>query len=214
LNEHPVELGLKGREQEVIAALTQDAGYQQAFAAAFPGNEPSITLDHIIKAIAAFERTFISGDSAFDRYVFAGDHTALSDQARRGMTLFFSERTACSACHAGFNFSGNWRDAQGDTGEPSFENNGTSEQPMRVPTLRNVALTAPYMHDGRFHTLEAVLDHYTAAGGRTGTRLPAMKLTSDERVDLIAFLTSLTDEAFVQRFATPARSQTNTREHH
>ncbi len=214
LNEHPVELGLKGREQEVIAALTDDARYRKGFSAAFPANERSITLDHIVKAIAAFERTFISGDSAFDRYVFGGDHAALSDEAKRGMSLFFSERTGCSGCHAGFNFSGNWRDVQGDTGEPSFEKNGTSEQPMRVPTLRNVALTAPYMHDGRFQTLETVLDHYTAAGGREGTRLPALKLTADERRDLVAFLTSLTDEAFVQRFATPARSHLSTREPH
>ena len=81
------------------------------------------------------------------------------------MALFFSPRVGCAGCHSGFNFSGNWRDTQGATGRASFANNGTSEQPMRVPTLRNVALSAPYMHDGRFATLAAVLEPLRAARG-------------------------------------------------
>ena len=202
-NTHPVELGLTGHEAAVTAELAADPQYAAAFASAFPGADTPVTLDHVIQAIAAFERTLISGDSPFDRYVFQGDHTALSESAKRGMALFFSRQVGCSGCHSGFNFTGTWRDNQGDTGKPAFANNGTSTQPMRVPTLRNVALTAPYMHDGRFLTLEAVLDHYFSLGERAihyDARLPRTALTMQQRADLIAFLTSLTDEAFVHRF--------------
>jgi cytochrome c peroxidase len=120
----------------------------------------------------------------------------------------------CAGCHSGFNFSGNWRDTQGPTGRASFASNGTSRAAMRVPTLRNVALTAPYMHDGRFATLDAVLEHYSAIGARvrgaaavTGgslgydPRLPRSPFTDAERAELRKFLQSLTDESFVSRFA-------------
>jgi len=202
LNEHPVELGLKGREAAVCAQLAADPAYAAAFAAAFPGDPAPVTFEHLVKAIASFERTLISGGSPFDRYVFNGEHDALSGEAKQGMALFFSKRAGCSACHSGFNFSGNWRDAQDETGPASFANNGTSAQPMRVPTLRNVALTAPYMHDGRFATLEAVLEHYSSLATRAvraDRRLPRVPFSSSERSALISFLDSLTDEAFVSR---------------
>jgi cytochrome c peroxidase len=189
LNEHPVEMGLKGREQQVLAALAKDASYEADFASAFPGS-PAIELHHVIKAIAAFERTLIFGRSPFDRYVFEGDHDALTDRAKRGMEIFFSTQGGCASCHSGFNFSGQWRDAAGDTGEPTFAVNGTSTTAMRVPTLRNIALTAPYMHDGRFDDLEAVLDHYASLEGKSA---PAAALSESQRRDLIAFLKSLTD---------------------
>jgi len=189
LNEHPVELGLAGREASVSATLAADADYRAAFAAAFPHAAAAVTFDNIINAIAAFERTLITGNSPFDRYVFGGEHDALSPQAKRGMQLFFSPRAACGTCHSGFNFNGNWRDSQGATGQPAFANNGASDQPMRVPTLRNVAVTAPYMHDGRFATLNAVLDHYARR----------FNLSSDECADVIAFLQALTDAEFSGR---------------
>jgi cytochrome c peroxidase len=171
-----------------------------------------VTFEHLVKAIAAFERTLISGRSPFDRYVFDGEHAALSDEAKRGMALFFSQRVGCAQCHSGFNFSGNWRDAEGETGRASFADNGTSGGPMRVPTLRNVALTAPYMHDGRLPTLAAVLEHYSQLASRAhdegasryDPRLPRAALTSTERAELIAFLDSLTDESFVARFTAAA----------
>jgi cytochrome c peroxidase len=202
LNEHPIELGLKGREAAVCAQLAADPAYASDFAAAFPGDPAPVTLDHLVKAIATFERTLISGGSPFDRYVFNGEHDALSGEAKLGMALFFSKRAGCSGCHSGFNFSGNWRDAEGETGRASFARNGTSAQPMRVPTLRNVALTAPYMHDGRFATLEAVLEHYSSVARRAGRpdrRLPRAPFSSAERTALVAFLDSLTDETFVSR---------------
>lgn len=192
LNDHPIELGLRGREADVAAELGRDPAYARAFSAAFP-DAAGVRFDLIVKAIAAYERTLISGNSPFDAYVFRGEHAAMPADAKRGMALFFSERTGCSGCHSGFNFAGNWRDAQGATGEPSFAKNGASEQPMRVPTLRNIALTAPYMHDGRFATLEAVLDHYVAA------QLRPFTLTADERRDLLAFLNNLTDPQFIAR---------------
>jgi cytochrome c peroxidase len=212
-NEHPVELGLTGRETALCAELAADPAYAQAFARAFPsatGNGSSVTIANLVKAIAAFERTLISGRSPFDRYVFEGEHTALSAEAKRGMALFFSARVGCAGCHSGFNFSGNWRDAQGETGRAAFASNGTSAQPLRVPTLRNVALTAPYMHDGRFATLAAVLEHYSSLGARVeqrrgrgipyDARLPRAPLTASERAELVAFLESLTDADFIRRF--------------
>jgi cytochrome c peroxidase len=211
LNEHPIELGLAGREAQVIEALAARADYRAAFAEAFPGSPQSPggseseskaeLWDQIIKSIASYERTLISGHSPFDLYVFEGKHDALSAGAKRGMALFNSERVGCARCHAGFNFSGNWRDREGATGEPTFEKNGVSPDPVRVPTLRNVAVTAPYMHDGSLSTLEAVLDHYERAGARERTAqndatlppLRAFTLSPVERHELIEFLKSLTD---------------------
>jgi cytochrome c peroxidase len=201
LNRHPVELGMAGRQQVLCTQLTADPAYVAAFADSFAGDAAPVTFDHVVKAIAAFERTLISGDSPFDHYVFGGDHEAISAQAKRGMRLFYSPRARCGACHSGFNFDGNWRDARGETGKPSFANNGSSERPMRVPTLRNIALTAPYMHDGRFPTLEAVLDHYAHGARHSDARLRSISLSVAERLDLLAFLNALTDAQFVSRYA-------------
>jgi len=214
LNQHPVELGMKGREAAVSAELAADPAYARDFAAAFPAEAAPVSFANLVKAIGAFERTLISGGSPFDRYVFGGEHEALDPQAKRGMALFFSPRVGCAGCHSGFNFSGNWRDVDGATGRASFARNGTSKEAMRVPTLRNVALTAPYMHDGRFATLDAVLEHYSAIGARvrgaaavTGgslgydPRLPRSAFTAAEHAELRKFLQSLTDESFVSRFA-------------
>jgi cytochrome c peroxidase len=205
LNEHPVELGLRGRETELLATLKSDAQYREAFAAAFPEVRGPFGLEQVIRSIAAFERTLISGRSPFDNYVFEGRHDALSPDAKRGMTLFYSERLGCGSCHSGFNFSGAWRDSKGATGEPSFASNGVGPSPVRVPTLRNVAATAPYMHDGSISTLEAVMAHYEDTGLRTadvapdekrGLALRPFTLTMAERRELIAFLHSLTDPTF------------------
>jgi cytochrome c peroxidase len=197
-NRHPVEIGLAGREPEVRAALAADASYTRQFAAVFGG---AITTAHIIDAIAAFERTLIDGHSAFDAYVFAGEHSALSPAAKRGMTLFFSRRIGCAGCHSGFNFSGNWRDRAGPTGKAGFADDGLGVGPVRIPTLRDIALTAPYMHDGRFATLAAVLEHYervgklpsSAHGGERDPRLKTFTLKQQERAELTAFLDSLTE---------------------
>jgi cytochrome c peroxidase len=208
LNEHPVELGLAGRQAHVCDLLAAQPTYRAAFAQAFPQVPQPVSFDNLVRAIAAFERTLIYGNSPFDRYVFGGEHDAISVQAKRGMQLFYSSRGGCGSCHSGLNFEGNWRDAQGQTGKPGFANDGIGDQPIRVPTLRNIALTAPYMHDGRLPTLEAVLDHYARTAGRPGgdARLRLFNLSAAERGDLIAFLNTLTDSGFAPEGHAPRTS--------
>jgi len=230
-NEHPVEMGLKLDQSSAVDAIFSDPTYRTQFAAAFDGPAP-ISMEHVIKAIAAFERTLISGRSAFDRYIFDDDRTALSESARRGMALFYSARGGCSQCHSGLNFSGvlvyegheqdkalfantGLYDVDGRGAYPSSDrglievtHRRTDMGKFRVPTLRNVALTAPYMHDGSLPTLDAVLDHYVRGGRPSRHRDPRIRplaLTEDERSDLLAFLGSLTDREFVEnpQFSAP-----------
>jgi len=223
LGEAPVELGLKGRQQQFLDVLRNDRIYQALFTSAFPGESDPYTLGNVTKAIAAFERTIVSMRSPYDRYRWEGDATAISDAAKRGELLFFSgERGGCFQCHGGWNFSGIVRFdgaepvGRGDDGSHRFFNTGVSayEPPnrglaeqtgrpedigkFRPPSLRNVAVTAPYMHDGSIATLEAVIDHY-AAGGKLAHPnksriLRPFHLTSNERSDLVEFLKSLTDD--------------------
>jgi cytochrome c peroxidase len=216
-NRHPVEMGLKDDGSPAMAKLSADAGYRAQFAGAFAGDGTALSLDHIIKAIAAFERTLISGRSPFDRYIFDDDGTAMPDSAKRGMDLFFSVRVGCVQCHSGLNFSGSLVYQGHESDAASFANNGlypTADRGLfevthrakdlgkfRVPTLRNIALTAPYMHDGVLPTLEAVLDHYARGGhmsSRQDPRIHPLVLSAAERADLIAFLASLTDREFVE----------------
>ena len=190
-NEHPRELGLTGNEARVEATLAADLATARDFAAAFPGETPALTLDNAIRAIAAFERTLFRGDSSFDRYVFRGEHTALSDAQKRGMELFFG-KAGCSACHAGINFAGPWVDRHQRHAEPAFADVGTGVA-VRVPTLRNLSATAPYLHDGRFTSLDAVLENYErlAGDGASDPLLRRMSLTTAERAALRDFLGAL-----------------------
>jgi cytochrome c peroxidase len=193
-NEHPAELGLAGREAALEAGLSGDAALAGAFAAAFPQEPKPVSVDNVIRAIAAYLRTLLSASSPFDRYVFAGEHDALDAGQKRGMALFFSQRSGCSACHAGINFANAWIDSEHTSATPVFADTGTGKF-VRVPTLRNLALTAPYLHDGRFSTLDAVLDHYENLARDPGAdvRLRRPQLTTDERLELARFLLSLND---------------------
>jgi cytochrome c peroxidase len=195
-NEHPRELGLKGREADIERALSADATLARRFEAAFPGVAAPVTMDNVIRAIAAYERTLLAGGSAFDRYVFAGDHRALSERQKAGMGLFFSDRAGCAQCHGGINFNGEWVDRDHPGATPAFADTGTGVA-VRVPTLRNLPATAPYMHDGRFAALDAVLDHYErlATDPAADERLRRAPLTTNEREQLRAFLLSLADNA-------------------
>jgi cytochrome c peroxidase len=195
-SEHPVEMGLMGRETEVVAVLSADSELQPLFAAAFAGESAPVSISNLIKAIACFERTLISGRSAFDRYVFDDDRAAMTGSAKRGMALFYSSRLGCSECHFGINFAGPVADARSMSATPLYANTGTGGS-FKVPSLRNVALTAPYMHDGRMPTLTAVIDHYE--------QLRAFTLDPDERQQLIDFLNSLTDPEFIAAGVTAAR---------
>jgi cytochrome c peroxidase len=151
-------------------------------------------MDNVIRAIAAYERTLFAGDSAFDRYVFGGEHAALDPLQKLGMELFFSPRSGCARCHGGINFAGPWVDAGQPVAQAVFADTGTGRS-VRVPTLRNLGATAPYMHDGRFASLDAVLDHYErlATDPAADARLRRAPLTTGERASLTAFLQSLND---------------------
>ena len=167
-----------------------------------------MSLDHLIKAIAAFERTLIFGGSPFDRYVFAGEHTALSDAAKRGMALFFSARVGCAACHSGINFSGNWRDAQGATGRASFarQRHECSERCAcrRYATSRSPPPTCTTDASPRSPRCSSTIRSLATQRPPLDQRLPQAALTAAERADLIAFLDSLTDEAFTAPAAASA----------
>lgn len=194
-NEHPRELGLAGQERVIERKLRADQGLVDGFAAAFPGEPAPITMDNMIRAIAAYERTLVSAAAPFDRYVFAGEHDALDATQKRGMEIFFSERGGCAGCHGGINFAGEWVDRDHPQAKAAFADTGTGER-VRVPTLRNLTATAPYMHDGRFATLDAVLDHYErlAADPAADARLRRASLTTEERAALRAFLLCLADQ--------------------
>ncbi|GIW43093.1 MAG: di-heme enzyme [Candidatus Binatia bacterium] len=189
-NERPVELGLTGKEAELFDRLRADLRYQRMFAEAFPNEADPISLGNIVKAIASFERTLLSGNTPYDRYVQGLDDQAISEEAFLGGRLFFSERLECFHCHGGFNFTASVTHEGNPFDETSFQNNGlynidgrgayppdntglfeitglpADMGRFKAPTLRNLSYTAPYMHDGSIATLEEVIEHY-AAGGRT-----------------------------------------------
>ena len=239
-----VEMGMAGKENLLIERIKKGPRYEKLFAEAFPDRKEKITLNHITQSLASFSRSLISGNSPYDRYRLQGKPDAIPDSAKRGEELFFSERMECFDCHAGFNLSGTVNFAGKARENAQFENNGlyniggkgaypldntgifeATQKPedmgkFKVPTLRNVELTAPYMHDGSIATLEEVIEHYKA-GGRTikdgkfagrGSDNPfksgfvrGFDLNESEKKDLIAFLRSLTDTEFINnpKFADP-----------
>jgi cytochrome c peroxidase len=234
--EFPVELGLAGMEKDLVGRLESDEQYKEMFEAAFPDEENPVTVGNTVKALASFTRSLVSFNSAYDRYVYQRDKSALSESARLGMNLFFSERFECHHCHGGFNFTQSIDHANLASPQISFHNTGlynignTGAYPdnnpglfeftrkdadigkFRAPSLRNVALTAPYMHDGSVASLEEVLGFYEAGGrniesgeytgdGRNNPNksgfVPGFTLTEEERQGLLDFLKGLTDESFI-----------------
>jgi cytochrome c peroxidase len=225
-NEHPIEMGLKGKEDDVVGRLAGNREDQTMFREAFPDEAKPLTFPNIIKAIAAFERTLVSGDAPLDRYLYQDDRAALSPAAVRGMKLFFSDRLLCGRCHGGFNLSGPTDQADAvKAAAPTFHNTGLynvdgkgaypavdrglfdlTHEPSdmgryRAPTLRNIALTSPYMHDGSVPTLELAIAHYASGGVRSPVKSEHLKgfaMSRQDTADLVAFLESLTDDAFVK----------------
>ena len=193
-NTHPIELGVAGHEREIVARFRGD---DAAFRGAFPGERQPVSIRNIARALAAFERALISGRSPYDRLVYGGDENALSASAWRGMRLFFSKRAGCSECHQGFNFAAESRYAGHSKTKPALVRNGVTAGAFRVPTLRNIELTAPYMHDGSIATVDEVIERYAVAR--------KLSLDATDRADLAEFLRSLTDREFVadSRFAAP-----------
>lgn len=229
----PVEMGMGGREPELMELLRSDEFYADALPRVFPDDADPYSVLNAVRAIAAFVRSIVSFDSAYDRFL-AGDTAAMDTSAERGMELFFSERLECFHCHGGFNFTDSTTHENARVDRVGFHNTGlynidangaypadntglfdmTGERRdmgrFRAPSLRNVSVTAPYMHDGSIATLEDVIAHYER-GGRLlvdgpnagdGRRSPfkseflkGFELTATERDDLIAFLHALTDDA-------------------
>ena len=197
---------------ELVRELKAIPEYVRLFDEAFGDNGASVTFDHVTFAVAAFERQLISRNSRFDRYA-RGVRDALTESERRGLNLFRSLKTRCFECHNLPTFNNPDFKVIGvpdpedleepDLGRAEIAGGAAYERAFKVPTLRNVALTAPYMHNGRFQTLSEVLDFYSQGGGPgQGLEVPNLDdkirrfgLTADEKRDLIAFLHALTDES-------------------
>ena len=231
--ENPIEMGLAGREAALMETIRRDPEYQARFEAAFPDIADPFTVTSVVRAIATFVRTIVSFDSAYDRYV-AGDEQAITDSQVRGLQLFNSERLECFHCHGGFNFTDSSTHANAVVDSVGFHNTGLynlgprGEYPpdntglydltgdpgdmgrFKAPSLRNIAVTAPYMHDGSVASLDEVLDHYRRGGRELiegpyqgdGRRNPfksefvqGFELSDEEKADLIAFLQALTDQS-------------------
>lgn len=191
-------------EPLLLQRLKTDATYPKLFYEAFGTLEP--TVDGVSEAIACFERTLLSGASAFDRYEWDGIPTALSDSAKRGLSLFRG-KARCSTCHIGTNFTdekfhnlGAGEGAgQRDAGRAAVTGDSADVGKFKTPSLRNIALTAPYMHDGSLKRLEDVIAFYDL-GGRPNPNLDVemkpLALSESEKSDLQAFLESLTGPVF------------------
>lgn len=210
--DHPVELGLREGDG-FLPMLRGDPRYRVLLERAFPGEASPFTIRNVTKALACFERSIISARSPYDRYHYGGDDTAVSESAKRGEILFFNQHLSCFRCHGGFNFSDATVSENNAGRTVEFHNTGLDDAgKFKTPTLRNIAITAPYMHDGRIATLAGVVDHYAAGGTGSGHDNPkkdpligGFHLSAQDREDLMAFLTSLTDEAVLHdpRFANP-----------
>lgn len=188
---------------ELINRLNKNKYYMKSFNAIF-GKDPD--LFGLTRAISAFERTLISTDSRYDQFI-AGDSTILSKPEIAGMNLFNSDETHCSNCHNGFNFTNNSFENIGlfeldeDYGRMRITTRTSDHGKFKVPTLRNVEVTAPYMHDGSMNTLMEVIDHFNS-GGKNNPRKNALVkplgLNNSEKENLVAFLKTLTDNSFLE----------------
>lgn len=184
----------------VVERLKKHAVYPDMFQKAYD-QEP--TVYSFTRAIACYERTLFTGKSRYDRFLYDKDSSALTPSELNGKSIFFGERGECFHCHGEYNFT-----------DYSFRNNGLYEiytdsgraritldphdnGKFKVPSLRNVALTPPYMHDGSIATLEAVVEHYNSGGKANPNKSGLIKplgLTESEKKDLVNFLKALNDE--------------------
>ncbi|HTV31560.1 MAG TPA: di-heme enzyme [Methylocella sp.] len=244
--EHPVEMGVTDASKpQILSRLESDPYYPQAFKEAFPDRKEPMSFEIIIKAIACFERGILSFDSKYDRNL-QGKAT-LNETEQRGRDLFFGEKGGCHHCHRSSNFDGQFVNNKGRVPDLPFHNTGlynidgkgaypvpnrglfeSTGNPedmgkFRVPSLRNVAVTGPYMHDGSVATLEDVVEIYSQGGRKIDAgpyagdgRISPVKsglivkidLTAEEKADIVAFLKTLTDESLMtsDRFSDPWNS--------
>lgn len=241
--ENPIEMGINdANKATVLKRLADDADYAARFAASFASDSAPVSWGNIIKAISAFQRTLISGNSRYDQYLQG--RLLLSAAETRGMQLFFGEKAECFHCHGSFNFNDQILHSTSRLVETPFHNTGlynidgkggfpelnrgvfelsakaTDMGMFRAPSLRNVEVTAPYMHDGSIATLDEVLRFYAAGGrvissgpnagdGRTNPLksdlVTLIDLSAQEQADIVAFLRTLTDHEFLSnpRHANP-----------
>jgi cytochrome c peroxidase len=184
-------------------------GYRKRFKEVF--DTEKVTIDHIAQAIATFERTVLSGNSLYDKFK-AGDKTALTDSQKRGMEIFFSNNARCDSCHEGINFTNGKYANVGigmdkpvpDLGRYVVTKQEEDKGAFKTPTLREVARTGPYMHDGSLKTLEEVVDHYNKGGvGKDGMKnkwlhpdVRPLNLKDEQKKDLVEFLKALSGEGW------------------
>lgn len=204
----PVEHGFANHE-ELVVKIKKIAGYRKLFNEVF-GHE--VVAGDVGKAIASFQRTILSGNSAVDKFDLGGDDKALSESAKRGLDLFRG-KARCTRCHSGFNFTDEkfhnlgigWDTNTVDLGRYLVTKNAEDIGAFKTPTLREIARTAPYMHDGRFKTLEEVVKFYNQGGVKNphqdNTIIP-LELTDQEQQDVVALLKSLNGEGW-QKIAAP-----------
>jgi cytochrome c peroxidase len=193
--DHPVELGWKGNEEEMLKRFNSDTFYPQQFKHVFPDDKDPVSIKNIQKSITSFIKTIISLQSPYDDYYYRNNKNALNESAIKGMQLFQSPELKCSQCHGGINFN-----------QPVFQTfpymitglSGDSAM-LKVPTLRNLAFTAPYLHDGSAETIVDVIKLYEAGGSSNVNNkhqfIKGFKLNSQERRDLLSFLLSLSDSS-------------------
>lgn len=216
----PVEMGFAGRPEGALPHRLKDqACYPQLFRAAFPERRGEISMDTIVMALSAFQRSLVSLDAPYDRYR-RGEASAISDQAKRGEALFHDKQ--CANCHAGVHFTDAalpgrkpadafhmlaMPAAGKDTGLQRITQKSEDAGRFRTPGLRNVALSAPYMHDGEVATLADAIRHHYGFAGQTDERLK-VSVSDSEIADLVAFLGTLTDETFIKNaaFALPKQA--------
>ncbi len=232
-NTDPIEMGWAGNEKMIIERIKKVALYDSLFKVAFP-SQTAFTIKNIQFAISSFVKTITSFNSPYDRFLYQNDSTALSPSQKKGMVLFNSSKLNCSFCHGGPNFS-----------KPSLQNHNyyfntgilksaqlpidsglyvCTKKPMdigafKVPTLRNLAFTAPYFHNGSVHSLYDVIAMYEGASSsqpndtlQKNQFISGFKLTSQERDDLVAFLLSLSDSSVIvnPQYANPfSEDETN-----
>jgi cytochrome c peroxidase len=236
--EHPVEMGMAGREKEIFARFKSMPTYRELFSKAYPaeaaqGDEALYSLSTMTRALASFQRGLMSFDSPYDQFKYGHKPNAITPAAKRGEKLFFGEKMECYHCHGGFNFTDNMQHMRLPHAERGFHNTGlynldgkgaypannpgiaefTGDEAdmgkFRTPSLRNIAVTAPYMHDGSISTLQQVIRLHYALGGRAAGQkqganplrsgmVVGFEVSAKEVVDLTAFLKSLTDAKFLQ----------------
>jgi cytochrome c peroxidase len=201
---NPIEMG--HTHMAIVESLKNLQGYRDLFQAAF-GSADDITIENAAKAIATFERTVLSGNSAYDKYK-AGNKKALSAPQIRGLKVF-TQKAKCDQCHEGVNFTTNEYHNLGvgmdkpnaDAGRFVVTKKQEDFGSFKTPTLRDIARTAPYMHDGSLRTLEEVVEFYDRGGilnRNLDEKIKPLHLTRDDKSDLVEFLKALDGEGWQQ----------------